>query len=258
MIQAVAGSGVWIVGFSTLTEISSSDNLGSLMGLTMSFVTGGVIVGPMAGGALLHLLGYWSAWGICLAMIGLDFIALVVMIIPHQDRTQEESDPLISREAPNDDGGASSKFYSIMVRDARAWICLAGAFGWSLILSSFDATLPLHVRDIFSWDVLVTGAMFACLQGPALLLNPLAGWLRDRVGLRGPTTAGFALLTPFLLLLGTPGFFTWANPQTSGKAIYIASLAVIGASSSLVVSIAPLGLTRKLSSSFGHFQLRSY
>lgn len=245
VIQALSGTGVWIVGFAALTQLANASKLGSLMGVTMSFITGGIIIGPLAGGTFLSLLGYWPAWIVTLAMISLDVLILCAMILPNETTHDEESEPLLAESHSQNDEVSDWIFYRTILTDSRALVCLAVAFVLSLIMSSFDTTLPLHVRDAFSFGAMTIGQMFALLQLPALLLNPLAGKLRDKVGLRWPTVMGFALLTPLLLLLGSPGFFDWASPNAAGKLIFMISLALIGAATSLIVSVAPIGLTGK-------------
>lgn len=48
----------------------------------MSFVTAGIVSGPMVGGTLLELLGYWPAWSVPLVVLVLDIIARLVMVEP--------------------------------------------------------------------------------------------------------------------------------------------------------------------------------
>ena len=63
-----------------------------------------------------------------------------------------------------------------------------------------------------------------------MFLGPVVGWLRDRVGARGPATVGWVLSAPFLWLLGVPGDkkFPWASPETNGEAIFLTGLVSLG------------------------------
>ena len=101
---------------------------------------------------------------------------------------------------------------------------------FSLVASSFDTTLPLHVRDIFHWGSLPSGLLFIGLSGPGIILAPLVGWWKDRIGTRIPTTIGFLGLAPLLLLVGVPGDdrFPWANQGNRGQAIYAVMITGIG------------------------------
>lgn len=106
---------------------------------------------------------------------------------------------------------------------------------FSLLLSSLETTLPLHVQNAFGWGSFGAGMMFLGVQMPGILLAPIVGWLRDRVGTRHPTWIAFALLAPDMWLLGTPDDvrFPWAMGQR-GRAIYTTSVICIGVFSNLL------------------------
>lgn len=56
------------------------ENLGKVYALSMSFVSAGVVAGPVVAGAVLELAGYWTAWSIPLGLLLLDIIMRSVMI----------------------------------------------------------------------------------------------------------------------------------------------------------------------------------
>jgi hypothetical protein len=127
-------------------------------------------------------------------------------------------------------------FYSIMLRDPRILCSLANSLTTSAIVAGFDTTLPLHVRNAFGWESLPAGMMFLCLQIPSILLGPVAGSLRDRIGVRSITVCGWIILTPLFTILGMPGDnrFPWTSHEAGGKAIYLTSLSLIGLALCLV------------------------
>lgn len=152
----------------------------------------------------------------------------------------------IPEPAKNDaDLSTSSAFYRAMLTNGRVVSTLLISSATSSVLTSFDATLPLHVRDVFGWGPSVTGAMFFCLEIPCVFMGPLSGWLRDRVGVRMPTTLGLVTLAPLLWLLGVPGDekFPWASADTRGYPIYIACMFGIGAVSPFLSGVGILELT---------------
>lgn len=75
----------------------------------------------------------------------------------------------------------------------------------SSLVSSLEETLSLDVQDVFGWGSLVAGMMFLGVQPPEIILCPVFGRLRDRVGMRHLTWIAFAALRPGMLLLATPG-----------------------------------------------------
>ena len=100
----------------------------------------------------------------------------------------------------------------------------------AILISTFDATLPLHVRDVFGWGSMQSGLLFVALQGPGLPFSVLVGWLKDRFGSRRPTFIGLLLLTPLIWFLGVPGDdrFPFANEGDRGRIIYSVTMALIG------------------------------
>lgn len=251
IIQGVAGSATWVIGLATITDITSKDKMGQVMGTARSFASTGVVGGPMVAGVLLQLFGYWPAWSVPMAVLVLDMVARLT--IPNQlisspkpgssatEVTPDETTSLLSEsstinQAPEarpsfaDSENASGRgFYSIMLRDPRVLSSLLNSLTTSAVVAGFDTTLPLHVRNAFGWESLPAGMMFLCLQIPAILLGPVAGLIRDRHGVRSVTFSGWVILTPMFVLLGMPGDsrFAWASDE-AGKAIHLASLSTIG------------------------------
>lgn len=248
ILQAVAGSAVWIVGFATLADTVGLGNMGKILGVAMSFVTGGILGGPVVAGTLLQLTGYWVTWSVPLAILIIDIALRLIMIEKPKKSTPShqgdgsggqagETTGLLSGST-NDNEPATSEsakgsafdFYRIMLREGRVIVALSSSVLYSSLLSSFETTLPLHVREVFGWGSLPAGMMFFCLQIPAVVLNPVSGFLRDRYGLRYPVTVAFSLMAPLLWLLGVPGdaSFPWASADTRGKAIYVATICAAG------------------------------
>lgn len=88
----------------------------------------------------------------------------------------------------------------ILLCSPRLLSALWGVMVQAALLTSFDSTLPLFVRETFGWDSIGAGLMFMPLLLPSLL-SPIIGKLADRYGARWFATVGFLLATPFLVLL---------------------------------------------------------
>jgi MFS family permease len=248
-------------------------NLGASMGMAMSFVTAGMVGGPTVSGALLELFGYWTAWSLPLAVLALDIIARLVMIEPRPDfltstsnngmkssdtpipnnEAPEESTALLS-DAPStvnqidfeveDKGDQKREFYKAMLSDARVLVSLANVLVVASLMSGINNTLPVHLRDAFGWKSFLISMMFFCLQVPNIVLSGPAGWLRDRLGLRGPTTFGWIATVPLVFLLGIPGdaHFPWAGGDAAGKSIFTSSLLALGSVLPLVRGVGAVQL----------------
>ncbi|EEQ34560.1 membrane transporter [Microsporum canis CBS 113480] len=205
LLQGVAGSATWIVGFATMVDNVGMDHIGKTMGLSMTFVMTGVIGGPKA----------------------------------------EEA--------------TSRGFYLIALRDIRVVTGLASVISMSSIICGFDATLPLHLRNVFGWGSLPVGMTFLVMQIPSIVLSPVVGWLRDRVGLKYPTAVGWALLVPLIWLMGVPGdsHFPWANPDKNGKTIFIFTVVAVGVASTMVRGAGAVQMTNLTLAAVNEIQLKN-
>ncbi|KAK2763904.1 hypothetical protein FQN54_009523 [Arachnomyces sp. PD_36] len=267
VLQSVAGSATWVIGFALLANNIPTEHLGKSLGVTMSLVTAGIMGGPTVSGALLQLLGYWPAWSVPLVVLALDITARLLMVEPREfasprppnavkgttasspdstDTTPEdESTALLSEILPVNTGSgdedqpktpSTPSYYRLLLSNSRILASLLNILVSSSVLSGFNNTLPLHLRDTFGWGSLPTGMMFLCIQAPAILLGGLVGWLRDKAGIRAPTTFGWAASAPLLFFLGVPGDprFSWAGVDANGEALFISCLSAYGVVSMLV------------------------
>ncbi|KAJ5857977.1 hypothetical protein N7455_008871 [Penicillium solitum] len=242
-LQAIGGSATWVVGYAMLLDCTDTKNMGKRIGLSMSFITAGIISGPAVSGVLLGLVGYWATWSVPMVILVLDIIARLLMIdsrelpskepneMPSNTNTESnETTALLQNQTPKQDTEpltptASSPlgFYRIMLTDGRVLVALLNTIMFSAITAGFNNTLPLHLREVFGWGSMETSLMFFCLQAPSFFFSTLNGMMRDRYGVRYPAAIGWALLAPLLWLLGVPGDerFPWAGSDVGGKNIFI-------------------------------------
>lgn len=274
ILQAVAGSGAWVIGLALLTHNVAGEHLGKVLGLAMSFVSAGILSGPVVAGIMLELTGYWIAWSIPFAILILDVIARLIMIEPRayerpssSDRSSVKSNPgssiegssgaeettaLLPKPDPSNDETTGRGFYRIMLCDMRVIAGLTCMLLNSMLMTSMNNTLPVHLREIFGWGSMPTGLIFMCIQLPPILCGGLFGWIRDRCGLKIPTTLGWVLCAPLIFCLGIPGHdkFPWAGKDTAGEKMFIGCMIAFGISSLLVRGAGPVQLTCKISARF--------
>lgn len=258
VLQGISGSGAWIVGLATAASVVGPEKIGTTMGVLIAFVNAGMISGPMVSGFILEAAGYWLTWSVPVVLLLIDVAARLLMIEkPKTPSTKapteaEESASLLpSQEGdPGDREGSpapSSNFWRMMLSNSRVITALLIGIWGPTLGTSFDATLPLHVLDIFGWGPSRVGLMFLLLSMPGLLFNPLAGYLRDRIGARTPAFMALSLQALVLILLGFAGnsHFDWASSGDRGPALYILSVVAMGILRPFISGIGAVELTCK-------------
>lgn len=253
VMQSIAGSAVWIIGFATVADTVSPDKMGSAMGLVMSFANSGTISGPAISGLLYEAVDYWVLWSIPLLFLVIDLVARVLMI-ESSSRTsssssnshESEASPLLSQGNQEVSSGTGSLWRSLLC-NGRILICLLITFSSMTVSTSLYATLPLHIQEKFDWGPSSAGLLFAGLAVPGILVGPFAGMVRDTVGARYPAVIGSVLQALFLSISGIAGSdtFSWSDAQNGGKCIYSISVIAIGILRPFVSGIAPAELTGK-------------
>ncbi|KAJ5800087.1 uncharacterized protein N7518_002155 [Penicillium psychrosexuale] len=256
VMQGIAGSSVWIVGLATVADTVGGDNMGKVEGLMMSFIYTGLIGGPSISGLLLELVGYWPTWSLPLLLLTIDFGARFIMIESRSvensnckrestgSETHETTSPLLAPENSQTPSTAGN-FWHIILTDVRALTALFVAVSTTTVGTSFHATLPIHVQETFGWGPGKSGFLFSCLIMPTLFISPLAGWLRDRFGVRYPAMASAIFQAAILGLLGLAGtnILPWTGTQAGGGALYTGCILAIGAARPFTTNVGPVELS---------------
>lgn len=241
-------------------ENSSEKTRGSMLGLNMSIVMTGTVAGPMISGLLLEVAGYWPVCCVPIGFLAFDILVWLLLIerpkgshideaqAPHANMPSEQEGNEVSEDVHSENSPllapivrTESKdsethqppqrnFYAVMMSDIRVIVSLANVVAGSLIASGLNTTLPVHLRAIFEWGPFDVGLIFLILRVPAIILGPLSGWLRDRIGLRLPTTIAWVIQTPLLILMGLPGSgISLLDGDSYGKATFVCCIAGLGA-----------------------------
>lgn len=173
------------------------------------------------------------------------------MVSPGDDQTDSENAPFLETDDPGSNVSVTKEktgmqFYLIIFRHRRLVCAVITYFVTSVLVSGFDTTLPLHVRAAFNWGSKPAGLLFMAFQGPGIILSPVFGWIKDRVGSRVPVTIGFFLLAPLMWLVGVPGDekFPWANEDDRGPVLYSVAVTMVGIVATLLNGTGTMETTR--------------
>jgi MFS family permease len=264
LMQALGSACIWVIGFATIADHVPASDLGKVYGFVTIAISAGTTGGPLVAGVLFDLGGYWTAWSSVLVVIVLDVILRILMLEKRQQDvvqakagTDTERDALIPPSSISDhysqqhavEEKTGLRFYLCLCCNGRFLGGVVSYFCFAVLTSSFDTTLPLHVRDTFHWTSLPAGLLFAAFQGPAVFLAVPVGWLKDKVGTRHPTSTGFLLLVPVLWMIGVPGDerFPWANQGGLGPIVYSLAILSAGIVICLLNGVGMMEATRKFS-----------
>lgn len=111
---------------------------------------------------------------------------------------------------------------SMLCGSPRLGAAFYGGFLHTMLISSFDAILPLFVSRTFGWKSSAAGVMFFAITIPALS-GIFVGSLCDRYGAKSVSLIGFTMVAPALACLGLI-----TNDSTLHKVMLSVLLVLIG------------------------------
>ena len=161
--------------------------VGQAMAYASSSMSIGLILGPVLGGIIYARCGYYAAFGLAFAFIGLDLVLRVILVekkiavryatptlrpdseIPESVKLQplqpadvgpEVSETQVDARPPSPVLETQHSWIPPIIRILkypRLLVALFLSFVQALILSAFDATLPLYLNALFGYTALQAG-----------------------------------------------------------------------------------------------------
>jgi MFS family permease len=231
ILVGVSSAIVWASCLSLIVSRTEKSQLAQVLSFTSISLSCGDFLGPVTGGAIYGAGGSEAVFGLIFGLIGIDAILRLLMVessvelagndsivdsgvkaTTHRaeiDATTDSDEESTAQSAEHtvDDGshaeptttpswsGAIQLLKSPRLLGAL-WVTVTQA----TILTSFDASLTIHLRNTFHWKSTQAGLVFISLIFPAFL-SPLVGMIADRHGGRYITATGFCLSTAVLACL---------------------------------------------------------
>ena len=187
---------------------------------------------PAIGGSLYHFAGI--AWVAILAIgiLVVDFI-MRLLVIEKKDACKyfEEQDPKhVPNRSQNRSVDAEEQTPLLPDRDkdqsfevvppknpilakAPVLCCLQSSsmittlaviFWQAILLSTFNATVPIHARELFGFNAFTSGLILIPVGAAICIIGPVAGWGVDRFGTKLVSTIGCTIAAAGLVLLRIP------------------------------------------------------
>ncbi len=211
-IQGISAAATWSAGLALLADISEPSRLGERMGVALSAVSLGIILGPVIGGLLFEYLGYTATFLIPAVLVALVGIAVLALPVPAVRQGRPDILPR-GNLLP-------------LAACAVVVVVVAGTYG------VVDPYLPVYLNTSFFASPATIGAVFAVLAVAAILAQPAVGRVYDRYG-------GSRHLIGAGLLVS--GFALVAAMQASSLPLIAAAVFTLGvALSSAMVPVMPI------------------
>jgi MFS family permease len=260
-IQGISASVVWSVGLAVIADTAGANQVAYFMSYPGIAMNLGHFCGPLVGGIVYEKAGYYPVFYVCFGVLVMDVVLRLLMIEKSQlpkklkkfddqsnsansvelasretrgglplltPASQDEESQFVLKVSPyhihNVDTMFGLKIFPTfgLLKHSCVLITLFQSLIIAWITAAFEATLTLHLKELFDFNSLGSALMFLALAAPCIV-EPLIGKLADRFGPRLLVTCGLLMLTPLLILLGVP-----QHDSTNQVVFFAAILTLIG------------------------------
>ncbi len=191
IFQGAAGAAIWTAVLAATASLFPHGERGRRLGLMMAVTGLGTIAGPVFSGLTFKLWGYQAPF--LLTALAITPVTLAFVRLPL---------PETNRDSAAETTGLGGFLQSLGDKDMALVLLLvtAGSFSFGML----EPLLPLHLSRVFQMDSGEIGVFFGCLSLAYSGVEPLWGYLSDRVGywrmiLTGLT--GTVVILPVLALV---------------------------------------------------------
>lgn len=153
--QGIAGGLSWVAALSLIAATTGFEKRGQMMGIAMSTVTLGVLVGPPLSGFLVDALGAASPFLVAAAVAVIDLVLLLALITGSPRQTDDTAGPFTVLRVP----GSASIVATIAIGAA--------------VLAAVQPVLPVHLGGNTSSTVI--GMLFGIAALASIIANPIVG-----------------------------------------------------------------------------------
>ncbi|KAK0237153.1 major facilitator superfamily domain-containing protein [Armillaria nabsnona] len=196
-LQGVGSTMVWVVGLALLCDEAPPELVGRQLGIAMSGLSLGALVGPPVGGGLYTRFGFRGPFifGIIVAVLDLAFRFLIIEgkgASKLRSSTLEKPDNEIALEAndssPTDSIEVQNKKVSfvqvlrLLFRSHRALAAAFLTFVYGIVYSTQEPVISSHLNSVWGLNSSKVGLVLLASVIPTLFASPLSGWLADLRG----------------------------------------------------------------------------
>jgi len=197
-IQGISSAGVTASSMTWVAQEHDQSIHGTAMGITMTGLAAGLVLGPPVGGTMGHFIGNESPFWMSLFIL---IINMFFQLMYHHGLPRKKTLSLNeSNEIDFIDGGMCD-----LLRHYKISIVAFGNFLGSFCIGMLEVLLPLFLMDEFGFDQMNQGLTFGISSFVYLVSTPIAGIVSDFI----PKWAVFSFGC-FTTAIGL-GLFYWAQ-----------------------------------------------
>ncbi len=180
--QGIAGGLAWVAALSLIAATTGFEKRGQMMGIAMSTVTLGVLVGPPLSGVLVDAFGTASPFMVAAVITVVDLVLLLTLIAGSPQQTDDTAGPL-----------------TVLRVTGSASITMTIAIG-AAVLAAVQPVLPGHLGGQASSTVI--GLLFGIAALTGIIANPIVGRFVATMSPRALIGIGVIAVVAALVVIG--------------------------------------------------------
>ncbi|KAK0476206.1 major facilitator superfamily domain-containing protein [Armillaria novae-zelandiae] len=215
-LQGIGVVARFVIGLAMLCERSPSKVIGRQIGITMSGVSLGMMLGTSIGGALYTRFGFHGPFifGITVSLPDLAFRLLVIgdrgayRSPLSSDRIQLEIAELSNETVQSETKVSFAPSFRLLLRSHRALGTACVAVMVSMLENMSNPVLPSHLNSVWGLDASKVGLVLLVSVIPSVFAPPISGWFADRLGVSVVVIATLIFAMPWYIVLTLNGHLT--------------------------------------------------
>ncbi|PVG02159.1 MFS general substrate transporter, partial [Serendipita vermifera] len=221
VLQGISSAAVWVVAFAMLCDTVAEKRLGRQLGIVLTALTIGFLIGAPLGGVLNDKLGYRAPFIVGIITCCLDMVGRLLFIEKHEasrwipsdpssdERYESENtDPTLIQsltsfigEAPKKSHLSVIKVIATLIRSKRASAAFLNTFISGIIFTITEPTLPLRLQDLYGFTSFKVGIIYLSAVVPSLFSTLLSGWATDKYGIEWVAVSCLCASAPWWVVM---------------------------------------------------------
>ncbi|EPS99595.1 hypothetical protein FOMPIDRAFT_1124177 [Fomitopsis schrenkii] len=225
LLQGLSSTVVWVAGLALLCDTVPESSIGKQLGIAMSGLSLGFLLGPPVAGALYDKFGFHGPFIFGIIVTAVDLIGRFLIIerkhaiqwgvdpaapVPRRADPEVNAPPEPSSTPANNPAPASQaaqvhiSLWAVLVklvRSTRADFVLLCTLCYAWIIASQEPALPLHLQDVWHFNPSKVGLVYIAAVVPTLFSSALTGYFVDKFGTGPITVVALVFSLPWLIVL---------------------------------------------------------